>query len=650
MTRTMDTDQTFRMNKINKKNKKYTIVCFLIGIIGIAIHFSKKNATPNESRRIQEEINVLDGFEFVTVLDGIYHPTDFVFLPDNRTLITNKEGKVYLYDKEFKFLSTALDIRNEVCSEGERGLEGIAIHPDFDLNNVLYLYYVTRNRKGSCKTKKNDGPVDRVSIFQLSDDVITKSSERIVLETGVVGNIHHGGTMTFGVDGYLYVSIGDGGAPSNEENPAGYLNNLHGKIIRIDSEGNIPEDNPFFAKGIRCHERIKFDPDDNETKCAEIYHYGFRNPFNFAMDFNVDYVKMYVGDVGRETWEEISEGGEAYAGRHYGWPYREGPCLKGRTESKDCLPAEEGYVDPIYWYGRPGPEGQTQSAITGGAFIPDGIWPSDYDGQYIFTDLRYGRIYMLQHEPSHACRTCPTPEYINITLVEHITSSVHKLGSPLRIQFHNNSLFVLTYDGGSLKKLSYVANANRSPTAIIHQVFMVTKKNELTVFLDASASTDPDGDSLTYEWDFGDDTSKQTKEIVSHTYQKKGTYTVTLVVNDEFGGESKSTMEINVNNKMNDMIFLPWESDCSDDYDYCGQFEFCASESNDVYSYRLPCHTDCLAGHSPVIQLKPGKKIPTNSQKYSSRFSNEYSYPRIAYFWFRRWRQRHASCRWWKLY
>jgi hypothetical protein len=138
---------------------------------------------------------------------------------------------------------------------------------------------------------------------------------------------------------------------------------------------------------------------------------GLRNPFRLAMDPNTkDKVKFYIGDVGASTWEEISVGGTDYAKANYGWPDMEGPCEMGSTTN---CPAPSKYKDPFYYYQhRKATEG---GAVTGSAFVPDGLWPSKY--KFLFVDFIFGAIYSLSEDSSRKCRSCkpPVPGYRNET-------------------------------------------------------------------------------------------------------------------------------------------------------------------------------------------------------------------------------------------
>jgi glucose/arabinose dehydrogenase len=230
----------------------------------------------------------------------------------------------------------------QVDSSAEGGLLGLAFDPQFNTNGHFYVYY----------TKAGDPSTNQVSRFTVSTanpDIADPSSELVILEGIPSGRDHNGGQMQFGPDGKLYVAIGD--ADVEEENPsiAQSLKTLTGKILRINADGSVPADNPFVGT-----------PDAR----GEIWAYGLRNPF--TGDIEPVTGRMYINDVGSNSWEEINLG---VAGANYGWPECEGEC-----ENPD-------FEDPIHTYSQ-----RTGCAITGGAFYRGTQFPEEYQGNYFFAD------------------------------------------------------------------------------------------------------------------------------------------------------------------------------------------------------------------------------------------------------------------------
>jgi glucose/arabinose dehydrogenase len=217
-----------------------------------------------------------------------------------------------------------------VDSFWERGLIGVALDPDFPKRPYVYLCYVAAEPY----------PHHRVSRWTARGDVAEPGSECVLFEgddqTKLGGQIpagHQGGAIHFGRDGRLYVAIGEqtAGLPSQR------LDTLQGKLLRLNADGTIPDDNPFFqvAKG----------------KYRSIWALGLRNPFTFAVQPGTG--RLFINDVGEARWEEINEG---VAGGNYGWPHAEGP----NTDAK--------YRNPVYAYDR-----SVGKSIAGGTFYNPGM-------------------------------------------------------------------------------------------------------------------------------------------------------------------------------------------------------------------------------------------------------------------------------------
>ncbi len=238
-------------------------------------------------------------------------------------------------------------------SDGERGLLGVALDPNFSSNSFVYVYY----------TATSNPRHNRVSRFTADGDVVVENSEVAILDLDNLGegNSHNGGAIHFGPDGKLYIAVGENETGSNSQT----LTNRLGKILRINSDGSIPTDNPFFnvASG------------ENRS----IWALGLRNPFTFA--FQPGTARMFVNDVGQNTWEEINDG---IAGSNYGWPDTEGAT------------SNPNFRSPLLSYGH-GNGATVGCAIAGGAFYNPTTdqFPSNYVGKYFFADLCSGWIRVM---------------------------------------------------------------------------------------------------------------------------------------------------------------------------------------------------------------------------------------------------------------
>ncbi|MCC6952747.1 MAG: PQQ-dependent sugar dehydrogenase [Deltaproteobacteria bacterium] len=334
-----------------------------------------------------------------TVASGLSQPTSMTFAPDGRLFILEKVGRVRVMRSGSLLAAPFLTLAVETGSE--RGLLGLAFDPNFSSNRFLYVYY----------TRTATPIKNRVSRFRASAtnaDLVEAGSETVILDdiASDAGN-HNGGAIHFGPDGKLYIAVGDGG--SNSSN-AQSLANLSGKILRINADGSVPTDNPFFnTAGAR----------------REIWAYGLRNPYTFSFDPLTG--RMHVNDVGQSTWEEINLGA---AGANYGWPTCEGPQNTGQGS---CTNGSFSY--PVYAYQHP-----QGFAITGGVFYRGSQFPGSYSGSYFFSDYIGGFITRLN----------TTNQPIDFALGG--TAS-----SPVDLDVASDgSLYYLSYSSGQVRRIRYL--------------------------------------------------------------------------------------------------------------------------------------------------------------------------------------------------
>ena len=276
-------------------------------------------------------------------------PTAMAFAPDGRLFVCLQGGQVRVI-KNGSLLATPF-VSLTVNSSGERGLLGITFDPNFAANQFVYLYYTT-----------STAPIhNRISRFTANGDVAVTGSEVALVDLeNLAATNHNGGAIHFGPDGKLYAAVGENAVPANAQT----LNNRLGKILRLNSDGTIPTDNPFFntASGVN----------------RAIWALGLRNPFTFG--FQPGTGRMFINDVGQGTWEEINDG---IAGANYGWPTCEGVCS----------PPNPNFRNPVFQYGH-GASGTTGCAIVGAAFYNPPVlqFPSSYHGKYFFADICSGWI------------------------------------------------------------------------------------------------------------------------------------------------------------------------------------------------------------------------------------------------------------------
>ncbi|HSF42941.1 MAG TPA: PQQ-dependent sugar dehydrogenase [Thermoanaerobaculia bacterium] len=478
-------------------------------------------------------------------------PTAMAFLPDGRLLVSAQTGGLYIVRPDGTLVpGFALDFRNRVCSNRERGLVGIGVDPEFEANRFIYLYYTQKNA-GSCPAGEHltpSFPVNRLSRFVLppGKDVIDPASEKILLNNiPSVGGYHNSGDIHFGPDGYLYVSVGDGGCDYAGNSGCQNLNDaardshiVLGKILRITRDGGIPPDNPY--QGAQTESCAATARTKAGWKCRETFASGLRNPFRFSFDPNSSEPRFFINDVGGNAVEEINEGGR---GLDYGWNCREGNGVQSTRGA--CSPAPTGVTPPVFGYahrtkipwstGAGWPNGVAPAnchAVTGSAFVPDGVWPG-FDGVYLFSDFVCGGIFALR----------PAGErYVASDFVTALgaNSAVALLFGPESAE--GRALYYTTYaEGGQIRRIRYTGGSgNHAPTATLAAT-PLGGPLPLTVTFNATGSQDPDaGDTVTYGWDFGDGTAAErtSQPTVQHTYTKAGTFTATLRVRDNHGAVS----------------------------------------------------------------------------------------------------------------
>lgn len=276
-------------------------------------------------------------------------PTDMVLAPDGRIFITIKSGQIVIVENEQLLPGTFLTL--SVDNFNERGLGHMVLDPDFETNNYYYIYYTVPG------TNRN-----RVSRFTANGNFTLPGSETILLDLDpMAGAIHNAGAMAFGTDGKLYIATGDGA----NANSAQQLTNLLGKILRINKDGSIPEDNPFYTS--------------TSGNNRAIYALGLRNPF--SLDIQPGTEKIFTCDVGQANWEEVNE---ILPGKNYGWPLIEG--------MRTTQTPPTNYQDPFYTYSHA--EG---CAIVGSSFYNPEVltFPSEYSGTFLFADYCGGYIKRL---------------------------------------------------------------------------------------------------------------------------------------------------------------------------------------------------------------------------------------------------------------
>jgi glucose/arabinose dehydrogenase len=344
------------------------------------------------------------GFSETMIANGLSSPTAMDFAPDGRLFVCLQGGQLRVI-KNGSLLATPF-VSLTVNSSGERGLLGVAFDPNFTTNNFVYVYY----------TATTPAIHNRVSRFTANGDLAVAGSELVLLDLeNLSATNHNGGAIHFGPDGKLYVAVGENAVPSNAQT----LTNRLGKMLRINSDGSIPTDNPFFntATGVN----------------RSIWALGLRNPFTFA--FQPGTTRMFINDVGQGAWEEINDG---IAGSNYGWPTCEGLCS----------PPNTNFRDPLFQYGR-GSSSTTGCAIVGGEFYnPTTVqFPASYIGKYFFADLCTGWIRVF--DPSNN-----TAADFGSGVATPVDLKVASDGSLYYLAIGSSAVFRIQFTGGTAPSIT----------------------------------------------------------------------------------------------------------------------------------------------------------------------------------------------------
>ena len=377
-----------------KRLRPLMVVCATVAVVG--------GAAPVQA---QEADSPAVGLRLVA--DGMTSPVALVSAGDGsgRRFVVDQVGLIRVLRPDGTLAPEPfLDLRSRIVplmpGFDERGLLGLAFHPGYASNGRFFVYYSAPLRAGAPAGYDNTARVSEFRVSAANPNRADPASERIVLQVDDPQFNHNGGTLLFGPDdGYLYISIGDGGGAddvglghvedwytANEGgNGQDVQNNLFGDILRIDVDRGdpyaIPQDNPFTAAP-GCADG-----------CDETWAYGFRNPYRMSFDRGGNH-DLFVGDAGQELWEEVSI---AVKRGNFGWNVKEGThCFS--TDNPDESPSEcpdtvgaphpragDPLIDPIIEYANHHQPGGLGATVIGGHVYRGRALPQ-FSGRYVFGD------------------------------------------------------------------------------------------------------------------------------------------------------------------------------------------------------------------------------------------------------------------------
>ncbi|MDF5758238.1 LamG-like jellyroll fold domain-containing protein [Spongiactinospora sp. TRM90649] len=530
-------------------------------------------------------------FEKQVAFSGLVQPTNVEFAADGRVFVAEKSGLIKVFDSLSDTTATVYaDLRTQVHNFWDRGLLGMALHPDFPDDPRIYVLYTRDAVPGGnaprwgtagvsadpCPTPP--GPTGDGCLVTGRLSVISPTGAETPLITDWCQQYpsHSVGDLQFGRDGALYASAGDGAS----FNFADYgQDNLTGSDVTPDNPCGDPpsptgtaltpptaEGGALRAQDVRTADDpagldgalIRIDPDTGtaatgnpnagsaDANVARIVANGMRNPFRITNRPGTD--EIWYGEVGWSTYEEIGRVVNPTGSvQNFGWPCYEGPNRQGGYDNLNLTLCENLYAQgagahaaPYFAWnhnarvvpGEPCPSGG--SSASGVAFYEGGDYPDTYDGALFFSDYSRGCVWVMPRGANGLPATGSVATFDSATPVVELETGPE------------GDLFAVDLNGGRI--LRYIYN-NTPPVAVI-SASATSGAAPLTVNFSGTGSTDADGDPLTYAWDLdGDgDLDDSTSATPSRTYTQPGSYPVRLRVSDGRGGQGDATVTVNVNN------------------------------------------------------------------------------------------------------
>jgi glucose/arabinose dehydrogenase len=350
---------------------------FLLALGELVTAHSLSDSGLHQRKDVRQKLGSFPTIQLEQVATGFTQPTTITNAGDGsgRIFIVQETGEILIFINGSVLPTPFLDISDLVRQAPEVGLLGLAFHPDYAENGFFYVDY----------TRVEDGAtvVARYQVSAADPNVADPDSAQIVLIQPQPGGDHNGGQLAFGPDGYLYVSIGDGGCCGDPFRTGQDLETWLGKILRVDVNGDdfpgdpernyaVPPDNPFVN-----------DP----VALDEIWAYGVRNPWRCTFDRVTG--DFFIADVGQDTWEEVNfQPAASNGGENYGWSVLEGMHCYNDDPPGSCDDfLNGGSTLPILEYNH-----DLGCSITGGYRYRGQSYP-DLEGIYFYADFCIGRIW-----------------------------------------------------------------------------------------------------------------------------------------------------------------------------------------------------------------------------------------------------------------
>jgi len=441
------------------------------------------------------------GFQSEIVVVGIDQPTVIKFLPDGRMLVGELQNYIWVVQPEAGFPDSQPFLQLDSTGIfGVQGLMDIELDSEFEANGYYYIFYT----KGSLNRT-------RVSRFTASGNQTVPGSE-VVLWQDIqpAEEEHQGGGLVFGPDGKLYITVGEQFIAEDSQR----LDSYRGKVLRINRDGSIPTDNPFY--------------DGAGPNLDAIWALGLRNPFRATFDGVTG--RVIVSEVGGNDPDIAMEEVNLLArGANYGWPDCEGPC------------ATPGSTSPIYSY----PHAGRDACVIGGFVYRGSQFPTAYYGSYFFGDYAQHWIRRLTFDVNGNVNGVFNFEPADGTLDGPYGDPTCLKEGPDGALYYADFSHDLENFWAMIWRIRYVGT--NDPPSSVASAFPTAGLPPLTVNFSSAGSLDPEGKPVTYLWTFGDG---QTSTLAnpSHTYQQAGMYSARLAVSDDANTSLSSPVAIVVGN------------------------------------------------------------------------------------------------------
>jgi glucose/arabinose dehydrogenase len=476
-----------------------------------------RDASGNTTTSAVVDVNVANTnyFQNEILATGFDLPTTFEFLPDGRMLVAELQGKIKVLPPPYTTPSTTpfLQITNIGQAGVQQGIYDLVLDPSFATNHYYYVFYTLGSPNH-----------DRVSRFTANAalDGTVPGSEFVLYEDPQTANAeHHGGALNFANDGKLLFTTGEHFDPS----AAPLLTSPRGKVHRINSDGTVPTDNPFY--------------DGSGPNVDSIWARGLRNPFRAYYDPPTG--RFFIGDVGGNdpstSKEEVDLG---VRGADYGWPATEGPC------SAPC-------TSPLLWY----PHAGRDAAVTGGFVYHGTAFPPAYRGAYFYADYAQNWIRGVTLDAGGNVSGSFNFEPADGSVDGPYGDIVYLAEGPDGALYYADLGY--SDDSGAfgvskIRRIKYVQN-NQAPVVNVSAT-PTSGPTPLDVAFSSAGSSDPEGQPLTYQWTFGDGTTS-TEANPTHTYTTAGAYQVRLTVSDGVNSSLSTPLTISAGSVPTATVLAP---------------------------------------------------------------------------------------------